>query len=114
MKGSARTRIGDGVRLVIQPAFGLHSLLITDLIGGVLIPLLRLFGVGVRDLVLVNPILGLLVLGIVDLLRRVEGRLEVLEQATSLLALAVDENIVGVVGAIIESKRPYSVPSVMA
>jgi hypothetical protein len=55
------------------------------------------FGVG--DSLVVNPVRRLRVLGVVDLLGRVDGGLEVLEEAAGLLADTVEENLVGVVGS---------------
>lgn len=62
-------------------------------------------GIRVRDLLLVNPILRLGVLRIVNLLGWVEGRLEVLEERTSLLRLAIDQHVVGIVGTTNYRKR---------
>jgi hypothetical protein len=59
----------------------------------------NLEGLGILDPLGVNPVLGLLVLGVVDLGGRVDGRLEVLKETASLLADAVEENLVGVVGS---------------
>ena len=55
-------------------------------------------GVRVRNTLGVDPVLGLLVFGVVNLLRRVDRWLEVLEEVASVVALAVEEHIVCVVG----------------
>jgi len=48
---------------------------------------------------LINPIFGLLVLRVIDLLGRINSRLEIFEEASSFGALAVERNIIGIVGA---------------
>lgn len=58
--------------------------------------LLRL---GVSDLGRIDPILRLLVIRVVNLLGRVDSRLEVLEEVSALILLAIDKNLKGVVGA---------------
>lgn len=65
----------------------------------ILVPVLRLDGLRVDDLGLVDPGLRLEVLGIVDLLRRVDGGLEVLEEGSGLGRDVVNEDLEGVVGA---------------
>ena len=42
----------------------------------------------------VNPVLGLFVLGVINLLWRVDGRVEVLQDAARLLGLPVDEQLI--------------------
>lgn len=43
---------------------------------------------------LIDPLLRLPVLGIIDFLGRIEGRVEILKQAPTLLGLAIDQNLV--------------------
>ena len=59
-----------------------------------------LCGIRVSDPFLVNPVSRLLVLRVVNFLGRVNGWFEVLKEAASLVALAIEENIVSVVRAI--------------
>lgn len=70
--------------LVNKPILGLLSLLINDLEGSILVPIIRLGGIGVGDSGFINPVLGLRILGVVNFLGRVDGRVEVLEEAPSL------------------------------
>ena len=56
-------------------------------------------GVRVRNALLINPVLGLLVIRIVNLLRGVDRRVEVLKKVTEVVALAVEPYIVRVVRA---------------
>lgn len=90
--------VGDGERLIDEPVLRLSSLLIDNLERSVLIPVLGLLGIGVSDAGLVNPGIGLGVLGVVNLLRRVDRGQEVLEQAASLDLLVVLLDDVCVVG----------------
>ena len=53
----------------------------------------------------VNPIFWLLVLRVIDFLGRVDRWIEVLEQAASVLALTVEADVVGVVGAENKTRR---------
>ena len=59
----------------------------------------NLNGVWVGDALDIHPVLGLLVLRIVNFLSRNDWWLEVLEEVTSVVALAVEADVVGVVGA---------------
>ena len=93
------TRIRNGLGFFVEPTFGFLSLLIFNLIRSVLIPIVGLLGVRVRNLLLINPVLGLLVLRVVDLLGRVHGRVEVLEEVATLDLVAVDEDLESVVRA---------------
>lgn len=61
--------------------------------------LIDLRGIRISDPFDVNPVRGLLVLRVVNLLRRVYRRVEILEQATRRLGLAIELNLVGVVRA---------------
>jgi hypothetical protein len=54
---------------------------------------------GIRNLGLLDPILRLRVIRVVNFLGRINGRFKVLEEASSLLTLAVNENVVSVVRA---------------
>jgi hypothetical protein len=110
------TRVGDSRRLIIEPALRLGGLLVDDLVGCVLIPVLRLLSdisktvtlswrmtnlgsFRIRNSLLVNPVRRLSVLGVVDFLGWVDGGLKVLQEAAGFLADAVDEDFVGVVGS---------------
>ena len=83
------TWVGDDLRLVIEPALGLLSLLVEDLVGSILIPVIglcegnkytlyvkwrictNLGGIRVRNALSIDPVLRLLVFGVVNLLGRV-------------------------------------------
>ena len=93
------TGVGNEFGLIVEPALRLDGLLVDDLVGSVLVPVLGLSSLGIRDLLLVNPVLRLLILGIVDLLVGVDSGSEVLEEVATVVALAVVENVVGVVRA---------------
>jgi len=58
-----------------------------------------LLGLGISDHGLINPVSGLGILGVVNLLGRVDGRFEVFEKATLLLTLAINENFESIIGA---------------
>lgn len=84
--------------LILEPVLGLLSFLIQNLEGCLLIPVGRLGGLGISDLNLVDPVSGLLVLGVVNLLLGVNGRSEVLQKAALLDRLAIDEDLKGLIG----------------
>ena len=94
--------LGLGVRnaggFILKPVIRNGGILIHDLEGSFLIPVLGLLGFGVRDLGLVNPGGGLLVLGVVNLLGRVDRRVEVFEKVAVLDSLAVNQDLEGLVG----------------
>jgi hypothetical protein len=56
----------------------------------------NLLGFRVSNLLLINPSRGFRIGGVIDLFRRVDGRGEVLKEATSVHTLSVEENIVSV------------------
>lgn len=89
--------VGDAGGLVLQPVSGLLSLLVQNLERSLLIPVLGLGSLRVSDLDLVDPVGGLLVLGVVNLLLGVDGRGEVLQKASLLDGLAVDQHLEGLV-----------------
>ena len=95
--------IGDGEGLIDEPVLGLGSLVVHDLVGRVLVPVLRLGGLGIGDTGLVDPGIGLGVLGVVDLLGGVDGGGEVLEEGAGLDLLAVLLDGIRVVGVDDES-----------
>lgn len=90
--------VSDGQGLALEPALGLDSLLVKDLEGRILVPVLGLLGLGVGDAGLVDPVIGLGVLGVVNLLGGVHRRGKVLKEGASpdLIPILVDG--VGVVG----------------
>jgi len=97
------TRVRDSQGFVIEPAFGLDSISVNNLVGCIFVPVLGLRSVGVSDPLGVNPVFRLGVFGIVDFSGRVDGRLKVLEKGTGFLALAVEKDFVGVVRAKIDT-----------
>ena len=88
--GLLRRRVRHHQRLVIQPVGWLLRLVVGTLVRRVLIPVIRLLGLRIGDLGLVNPVRRLCVLRIVDLLGRVEWRVEVFEQRSVLGRFAID------------------------
>jgi len=59
----------------------------------------NLGGLRVSNPGLINPIFRLLVLRVIDFLGRINGGFEVFEEASSFGALAIERNIIGIVGA---------------
>ena len=94
------TRIRNGLGFFVKPTFGFLSLLIFNLIRSVLIPIVGLLGVRVRNLLLINPVLGFLVLWIVNLFIWDDRWLEVLEEIAAVMRLAVEQNIISIVGTL--------------
>lgn len=66
--------------LILEPVSGLGRLLINDACWGVLVPISGLLSLGIWDLGDLDPVFGLEVLGVVNLLGRVDWRLKVLEE----------------------------------
>lgn len=91
--------VGNNDGLVLKPVLGLGGLLVDDLKGSLLIPVLGLHGLRIGDASLVNPVLGLGVLGVINLRERVDGRGQILKEAASLglnTVLLDGEGVVGV------------------
>lgn len=86
----ARTRIRDSQGLIVEPTFRLLGILVENFIGLILIPVIRLLGIRIRNPFDIHPILGLLVLRIINLRRRVDWRGEILEKVTTIEAFTVD------------------------
>jgi len=61
------TGVRDTQGLVIEPTFGLLGFIIKNLIGCILIPVIRLLGIRIRDAFNIHPIFGFLVLGVINL-----------------------------------------------
>ena len=60
----------------------------------------NLGGIGVRDPLRVDPIFRLPVLGVIDLFRRIDRRVEVFKKVTTIVALSVEKDIVCIVGTV--------------
>ena len=60
---------------------------------------IHLLCVRIRNLFLINPVIRLLVLGIINLLFWVHRRVKVLEKAALVEALAVEANVISIVRA---------------
>jgi len=90
--------VRNGKGLIFQPVLWDGSLLVDNLEWRILIPVLWLLGLWVWDSDGINPVFGLLVLGVVNLLRWVECGGEVLEEVSLLDLLAIQLNDGGVVG----------------
>jgi hypothetical protein len=95
-----RVGIRDLLGLVVEPALGLRRLLVGDLVGSVLVPVLGLLRLRILDLLLVDPVLRLLVLGIINLLLRVDSRREVFKERAGRLALTIKEDLISLVRAL--------------
>jgi hypothetical protein len=65
-------RVRDSGRLILEPVFGLGSLLVNNLEWCILIPVLGLLGLWVCNTSLINPVFRLLIVGVVNLLIRVD------------------------------------------
>lgn len=85
-------------RFILEPVFGLGGLLIHNLVRGILIPIIRLGSFRVGDLGFINPVSRLLILGVIDLLRGVDGRAEILKESAVLDSLAVDQDLERLIG----------------
>jgi hypothetical protein len=90
--------VGNGGGLVLEPILRLGSFLIDNLERRLLIPVFRLLSLRISDAGLVNPVLRLLVLGVVNLLVRVDRGAKVLEQCAVADGLAINLNFKAVVG----------------
>ncbi len=84
------TGVRDTQGLIIEPTFRLLGFLIENLIGCILIPVIRLRGIRVRDAFGIHPIFGLLVLRIINLGGWVDWGTEILEEVTTTEAFTVD------------------------
>ena len=62
----------------------------------------NLSSIGVSDPLDINPVLGLRVIRVVDLLLGVDGGGEVLEEVAEVVALAIEQHVIGVVGEDVE------------
>ena len=91
-------RVRNAGGFILKPVIRNGGILIDDLEGSFLIPVLGLPGFGVRDLGLVNPRGGLLVLGVINLLGGVDRRVEVFEEVAFLDSLAVNQDLEGLIG----------------
>ena len=89
--------IGNGGGLVLEPVLGLGGLLVHNFVGGVLIPVLRLLSIRVGNASLINPVFGLRIGRIVNLLGGVDGGLEVSKETARLDLFAVLLDNIGVV-----------------
>lgn len=90
--------VGDASGLVLKPVLGNGSLLVDNLEGSLLVPVLGLRSLRVGDLGLINPVGGLLVLGVINLLLGVDRGVEVLKERTFLDGLAINQDLEGLVG----------------
>ena len=91
-------RVRNAGGFILKPVIRNGGILVDDLEGSFLIPVLGLPGFGVRDLGLVNPRGGLLVLGVINLLGGVDRRVEVFEEVAFLDSLAVNQDLEGLIG----------------
>jgi hypothetical protein len=93
------TGIRDSQGFVIEPTFWLFGILIKDFIGLILIPVIRLLSIRIRDAFDIDPVLGLLILGVVNLFRRIDRRSEILEKVTAIDAFTVELDVISIIGA---------------
>lgn len=90
--------VGNKLRLVLEPVIGFNGILIRDGVRSIFVPVVWLLGVGIGNLVFVDPVSGLLVLGIVDFGGRVDGRIEFLKKRATRDLLVINEDLEGLVG----------------
>lgn len=90
--------VGNADGLILEPVIRLGGLLVHNLKRRILVPIIRLRRLGVGDLGLVNPVGGLLILGVIDLLLRVDWRAEVLMEGAVLDSIAINQDLEGLVG----------------
>ena len=113
--GLHRVWIRDGLGFIIEPTLGLDGILVNNLVGSIIIPVVRLSGrlghidssenavgaylsgIRIGDPLGINPVLRLLVLGVVDLLGWVDGWIKVGEEATGRRFAIVDGDGVGII-----------------
>jgi hypothetical protein len=93
------TGVRDTQGFVIEPTFRLLGLIVKNLIGCILIPVIRLRGIRVRDAFGIYPIFGLLVLRIINLGGWVDWGTEILEEVTTIKAFTVDQDIISIIRA---------------
>lgn len=91
-------RVRNLAGLVVKPVSGLLGLGVNDLERRILVPVLRLGSFRIRNAGSVDPVLGLLVVGVVDLLLGIDRRVEVLKESTVLGIGAVHEDLEALVG----------------
>lgn len=84
-------------RFVLQPVIRFLSFLIWELIWLILVPIFRLSGLWVWNTGEFNPVFGLLVLGVINLLVWVYSRAEVLEKTAVLGGFIIDQDFEAVV-----------------
>jgi hypothetical protein len=94
-----RTRIWNIQGLINEPALRHLGIFIENLIGCILVPVLGLRGIGVWDAADIHPVFGLPVLGVVNFGGGIDRGSEIIENATTLEAFTIDQDIIGVVGA---------------
>lgn len=96
-------KLPTGVRgtqgLIIEPTFRLLGLLVENLIGCILIPVIRLLGISVWDAFVVHPIFRLLVLRIINIGGWVDWGTEILEEVTTIDAFTIDQDVISIIGA---------------
>mmetsp|Transcript_37297 Transcript_37297/g.84490 ORF Transcript_37297/g.84490 Transcript_37297/m.84490 type:complete len:368 (-) Transcript_37297:4-1107(-) len=94
-------RVGHLVGGVVEPRLRFRRVGVDDLSWRVLVPVLRLRGLGVINLHQVDPIRWLLVRWVVNLLRRVDVWVEVsiFQEVDLFVIFVIDEDLDGVVGA---------------
>jgi hypothetical protein len=95
----AHTGVRDSQGLIIEPTIRLLGVLIENLIGCVLIPVIGLRGIGVRDALGIHPIFGLLILRIINLGGWVDWGSETLKEVTSIDAFTVDQDVISIIRA---------------
>jgi hypothetical protein len=93
------TGVRDTQGLINEPTFRLLGFLVKNLIGCILIPVIRLCGIRVRDAFGIHPIFRLLVLRIINLGGRVDWGTETLEEVTTIEAFTVDQDVISIIRA---------------
>lgn len=90
--------VGNELGFVLEPVLGFNGILIRDGVRCIFVPVVRLLGVGIGNLGIVDPVGGFFVLGIVDFGGRVDGRIEILKKRATRDLLVINEDLEGLVG----------------
>jgi hypothetical protein len=108
------TRIFNSKGFIIEPPFRFDGFLVDNLVGSILVPIVgleegksgfglkycdraNLLGIWVGNFLDINPIFRFLVIGVIDLFRRIDSGYEFLKETPGVLFLSIylnDESVV--------------------
>jgi hypothetical protein len=94
-----RTGIRNIQRFIIKPALRLLCILIDNFVRCILVPVMGLLGIGVWDAAGIYPIIGFVVLRVVDLSGGVDWGIEILKKVATAEAFTIEQDIISVIGA---------------